>query len=479
MSYKYSIPPIFMAYTKNRISSRNKKTSKKRRPRPRPRPRPRKTSKRRKAHFKKGGNNEPFEIRRPDELTGEADEIQVLNLSTISNGANGMVYKIEFEYNNRPVSEHNYNKKKTDIPSDAREFALKIPTTSKGQITDNIMFEYIAGMYINKLLSSFTSFIKTERLFLLDIDEHQGESTIQEKSRFQNTAKNVGLYDPKNRVIKLRNIEDSLVPIPSDIDQSLSDNLFASPNASMVSASCQLKDKYALLLQYFEGSTLKNMFLDQRQEIPPDVLFQLYAPLYAIGSDNLRHLDLHSGNVLIQTLPVSITFVYYFNDPQIVHSGVNTQGSYEETPAKEVIVNTKYLVKIVDYGRAYTGHTKHFLDQYENLKSISPPERRKIYEHNMRQCGLIHILRNQNNTTEGVDLRYIVKYPNYLWALNTQLPDLSQTSTNFQIHIDCRKYYKESDRPSKYYTGTIPPTLKDKMDLFGIISPENGLFSSS
>ena len=40
-----------------------------------------------------------------------------------------------------------------------------------------MMFEYIAGLYINKLLSSFPCFIKTERLFMLDIDEFAGYHT--------------------------------------------------------------------------------------------------------------------------------------------------------------------------------------------------------------------------------------------------------------------------------------------------------------
>ena len=92
----------------------------------------------------------------------------------------------------------------------------------------------------------------------------------------------------------------------------------------------------------------------------------------------------------------------------------------------------------------------------------------------MQQCGLIHVLKNQYNTSDGVDLQYIVEYPNYLWALNTQLSSthLNESPTNFQIHIDCKKYSQEHERPSKYYTGDIPDEIQNEIELFGIVSPE-------
>ena len=313
---------------------------------------------------RKGGNAE-YEIHRHEDVTGEADEIEVKDFSLINNGANGVVYKLTLEYNSKSVSEKKYKKKKTDLISDEREFALKIPKLTRGQITDNMMFEYIAGLYINKLLSSFPCFLKKERLFMLDIDENAGESVYQKKNQIQKTAENLkmGLYDDLNRKIKLESITDKLVPVPSNIDETLSLDLLkfaSSENASQISASCNLKDLYALLIQYFEGKSLQTLFLDKKQEIPPDVLFQLYAPLYAIGSENLRHLDLHSGNVLVQELPEDITFVYHFDDPEIVHSSLDEKGEYNETPVEKVTIRTRYLVKLVDYGRAYTGKTKAF-----------------------------------------------------------------------------------------------------------------------
>ena len=150
-----------------------------------------------------------------------------------------------------------------------------------------MMFEYIAGLYINKLLSSFPCFIKTERLFMLDIDEFAGESVYQKKNQIQKTAENLklGLYDEVNRRMKLESITDQLLPVPSNIDETLSLDLLnfsSSENASRMSASCNLKDRYALLIQYFEGKTLQTLFLDNNEKIPPDILFQMYAPLYAI-----------------------------------------------------------------------------------------------------------------------------------------------------------------------------------------------------
>ena len=426
----------------------------------------------------KGGNaTDNFKIYRHEDVTGEADEIEVKDFSLINNGANGVVYKLTLEYNSKSVSEKQYKKKKTDLISDEREFALKIPKLTKGQITDNMMFEYIAGLYINKLLSSFPCFIKTERLFMLDIDVDIGESVYQRKNQIQKTAENLklGLYDELNRRIKLESITDKLVPVPSKIDETLSLDLLkfaSSENASALSASCNFKDLYALLIQYFEGKSLQTLFLGKNEkQIPPDVLFQLYAPLYAIRSENLRHLDLHSGNVLIQELPEDITFVYHFDDPEIVHSSLDEKGEYNETPVEKVTIRTRYLVKLVDYGRAYTGKTKAFSKEYETLSK----KKKTTFERNMVQCGLEHVLRNQPNTTEGIDLRYIVNYPNYLWALNTQLTSdkLNQTPTNFQIHVDCKKYLSETERKPQYYEGILPQWLN--IDLVGIVSEKENV----
>ena len=79
-----------------------KNLQRKKNPKPNISRNPKKTLKKQKRHIRKGGNAE-YKIHRHEDVTGEADEIEVKDFSLINNGANGVVYKLRLEYNNKSV----------------------------------------------------------------------------------------------------------------------------------------------------------------------------------------------------------------------------------------------------------------------------------------------------------------------------------------------------------------------------------------
>jgi hypothetical protein len=126
-----------------------------------------------------------------------------------------------------------------------------------------------------------------------------------------------------------------------------------------IKESCMNSDKLAILVQY-----LKNpVTIDEDFEIShtddngviedfldtelAQLLYQIYGPLSAL-KNCYTHYDLHNGNVLLYKLKENtfITMKYIYNN--------------------EVIqFNTRYLVKIIDYGRSFFK-----IDNKNNSKTI-------------------------------------------------------------------------------------------------------------
>ena len=344
------------------------------------------------------------------------------------------------------ISDKTYGDKKYVLKSSRAE-------TSESGIIDNLMYEYECGLKINSFLITFPCFIKTFRLFIY---KDKGKTIIR------SYLKNKPFLTEKENTIRLRNISKTVEPIRMEED---------------LDYDCAMKNDYALLLDYFPGISLsKSSFAQQNTKpdkwIPKDILFQIFAPLYALGSDNFQHLDLHTGNIMIYELKSEICMKYYFNDDDLVEPNMN-EGNYEETPIKEVTIYTRYIVKLVDYGRAYLKEiTDDYLRKFQELKGT---EEGKLFKNTLIGCGLGHIVGNRYNNSHA-DLLYLTNNPNFMWTLNTAIEKMGKDKTSsdesaFTVHIDCKKYSDESERRGMFYTGNIPPGLDD-LEIFGVVSSE-------
>ena len=94
----------------------------------------------------------------------------------------------------------------------------------------------------------------------------------------------------------------------------------------------------------------KNIDFYQHNLIP--VLFQVYGALHKIRNE-FTHYDLHYDNILLTELPNNY-FSYNFNTEKNVYN-----------------VHSKYMVKIIDYGRSYCAESQNIIkDLCENVPAF-------------------------------------------------------------------------------------------------------------
>lgn len=184
---------------------------------------------------------------------------------------------------------------------------------------DNLMYEYRVGAYLNSVCSIFPCFVYTYGLY-------------------------AGIQFPKARdFVKI----SSIGPKNVVTDYSLAAACGARDSAGNASL--------CLLTQYLEGSVqLEDHFhvaLDEIYDNPADpsvkskwddfffpIFFQIaYSLVYLNKSQYFKHNDLHPANVLVYELPYPIEFTFVMES------------------APPVVFCTKYLAKIIDYGRASYG----------------------------------------------------------------------------------------------------------------------------
>ena len=210
---------------------------------------------------------------------------------------------------------------------------------------DNLLFEYIAGQYINKQCLVFPCFIETYGWY-------------QYKD---NTA---WIYMKKYRQVSAEKLKDSLeigeVALKKYIDSAEerdTDLCYEDKTQSflirkdcteldyLLKVACE-KSKYLSILIESVKNTKDIQHMVTRPSSDVDfnfpskdllnVLYQIYMPLATL-SERFTHYDLHPGNVLIyEPVPGKyIDYRYMLNDGSIVE------------------FKSRYISKIIDYGRAF------------------------------------------------------------------------------------------------------------------------------
>jgi len=179
---------------------------------------------------------------------------------------------------------------------------------------DNLIYEYIVGLFINKQLLFFPCFIETYGLY-----------SYISKDRWDIFRDNVEL--------------DGKI---------LSNSLYLIKNKDVINKGCV---KYlAILLQYIDNAVLLK---DKIKEIDFinyelfNILFQIYLPLTTL-SGVFTHNDLNCNNILLYK-PYNLKYIkyhYYLNSGEII------------------IFKSQYIAKIIDYGNTY------FIDDLYNTENI-------------------------------------------------------------------------------------------------------------
>lgn len=238
------------------------------------------------------------------------------SITTINSGENGFITAMDFVRDSYKVS--------------------TILKTAKKVDSDNIFYEAFVGLaYINEQNNYFPCFLKTYNLF-----------------QFNEPAYRTRLEHPERHRSDLA---------PDSLNAGL--KKLGMNDADTINTSCSSPTQITLLLQFIENPIQLYKWLYEQLKNPAQceymfsveivcILFQVYSVLSAI-SDEFTHYDLHSGNVLLYQVPDSkyVTMKYHMPD------------------GPTVVFKTRYIAKIIDYGRCYTKHTPEL---YTNVICKAP-----------------------------------------------------------------------------------------------------------
>jgi hypothetical protein len=205
--------------------------------------------------------------------------------------------------------------------------------SSQKNKSDNLYFEwYIGHHFINELILKFPCFIETYSLGYYVTPEY---------------------YD-------LFKTSDTVTRVPHDIFEEDTKFVFTNTHTNMqANMSCITPTQFCVLTQHMNNPTSLKHFIRQHKTTEYgfnidmlQIFLQIFIPLGKLAH-RFTHNDLHHNNVLLYTIPNKqyIILKYTFDNGQ---------------PAIEI--KTRYVVKIIDYGRAYyysspTNSSAHFFHQ--------------------------------------------------------------------------------------------------------------------
>jgi hypothetical protein len=180
---------------------------------------------------------------------------------------------------------------------------LKSSTTP---LADNLLYETLVGLYVNKLNMIYPCFLETYGIY--------GYKTGTEWTRLKNGSRDKKIL---NDLILLNSIPE--------VDE-------------LVSISCKNSQYLCVLIQNIKDAKSLESMLNKREFSKNHlmyVLYQIYMTLSCV-SNNFTHYDLHAGNVLLYE-PVKGKYIEY-------HYHKDNQ---------EIVFKSPYLSKIIDYGRCF------------------------------------------------------------------------------------------------------------------------------
>jgi hypothetical protein len=280
--------------------------------------------------------------------------------------------------------------------------AYTILKSSVNKVSDNLLYEYLVGQYINKMTVIFPCFLET-----------------------------YGIY-------KYNNEQDwAYVKDNTNITTNIfKDNLTYLSNPT-IAEGCADAQYLAILIQHL--SNAKTMFEVMNNPLEIyfkydliNVLYQIYFPLSVMGS-NFTHYDLHANNILLYE-PVKNKYIHYHYHPT------------DEETIPITSFKCRYIVKIIDYGRAY------FKD--ETTDSM------KIYQDvcNTPECG---------GTTCGVDNGFKLlspeKYQGSFYYISSQQPNISHDMrildtikySNYPLYPEVTELLNDLNYETQYGTKEI------------------------
>jgi hypothetical protein len=270
----------------------------------------------------------------------------------INSGANGSIFQINFLKNGY----NSYGALKIATPFDSHLVTPEIIERSFIENMsldrlflnepDNMIYEYLVGLYLNQSIDYLPNFLETYQLF--NITNFNTYKNIILQIHESSTVKKVDSSVLKTHMKPLK--YENVLKDPTQLKYIIDDGCDV---YSFGIDTLHQSYTYCLMTQFMKNpKTLRSLMLSDPNFNDNEllfVLFQIYFTLSALNG-NFVHYDLHCQNVLLyQPYPDGyIEYRYH-----IAH--------------RVIRFKCKYIVKIIDYGRSYMGeYTKQIKEHIEN-----------------------------------------------------------------------------------------------------------------
>ena len=171
--------------------------------------------------------------------------------------------------------------------------------------SDNLLYEYNVGQYINKLNKQFPCFLETYGYYTYN------DAKTWLFMKHNNTITNTGIL--KNGLSLHKTINYKV--------------------------GCKQSKYLSILIQHLKGiKPIKSLLSDDKfvKEDLIQSLCQVYIPLRSV-KNNYTHYDLHQDNMNLYE-PVKDSYIHFH---------------YNDFYGKTISFKSKYIAKIIDYGRSY------------------------------------------------------------------------------------------------------------------------------
>jgi hypothetical protein len=242
--------------------------------------------------------------------------------------------------------------------------------SSKKESADNLGYEYIVGLFINKANKLFPCFTTT--YFLI----HHTQSSWKDMRDEKITNEDL------NQIVPINNLDH--------LTKNNLDNL---------AITCVNSRLLSIVVQDIKNATTISDKLTDTHFVNNEllyVLYQIYLPLSAMVNV-FTHYDLHDKNILIYK-PYKTQYITY-----IYHLKNN----------KTISFKSQYIAKIIDYGRSYFKDSKiSSADIYNKICSISEckPECGNNYGYGpfSSYFGEMFITPNKRNMSHDLRLMHII-----------------------------------------------------------------------
>ena len=262
--------------------------------------------------------------------------------------------------------------------------------SSQERFADNLVYEYLAGLFLNKYVDKVPSLIETFGLF-----KYVNESKWELAREF---VKGVAT-EPNAPTQNIKLVCDA-----KDRKNCYPDNI------------CTESRRFCLLIQNVKNGKSFQDIVDEFKidflnlQLQVDMMSSLFHVYFTLASlhGQMTHYDLHLNNVMLYKpfgTGKGIRYVYHFSNGQVEFT-------------------SEYLSKMIDYGRSFFPGSKELLDRIATSADCNQPinqpkspkqENRGMHSgftwHNDERCNIIthYICPDQFNESHDLRLVYLTK----------------------------------------------------------------------